>query len=67
MLSWQHGKLQAVAVIIGSTSMYWQNPEVQKSLITLMQINPDEISTQLQAQNIEFLDFVKMNYEKIYK
>lgn len=67
MLSKQHDKLQVVAVIIGSTSMYWQNSEVQKSLNMLMQIEPDEICSQLQAQNIEFLDFVKMNYEKIYK
>lgn len=67
MLLWQHSKLQAVAVIIGSTSMNWQNPEVQKSLNTLMQIDPDEIITQLQVQNIEFLEFVKTNYEKIFK
>ena len=66
MLSWQHDKLQAVAVIIGSTSMNWQNPEVQKSLSTLMQIDPGEIGAQLQVQNIEFLEFVKTNYEKIY-
>ncbi|KAB0669045.1 hypothetical protein F6V30_14515 [Oryzomonas sagensis] len=67
MLSWQHGKLQAVATIIGDASMNWQNPEVQKSLNMLMQIDPEEIFTQLQTQNIEFLEFVKTNYEKIFK
>lgn len=67
ILAWQHDKLQAVSVIIGSTSMNWQNPQVQKSLSTLMQIDPDEINSQLQAQNIEFLEFVSDNYKTIYK
>lgn len=67
MLERQHGRLQAVSVIIGSTSMYWQNPEVQKSLNSLMKIDPEEITSQLQTQNVEFLEFVRENYKEIYK
>lgn len=67
MLARQHDRIQATCFIIGSTSLYWPNPEVQKSLNALVQIDPVEIKTELGAQNIKYLEFVKENYEKIYK
>lgn len=67
MLKWQHDRIQALCYMIGSPSLYWRNPEVQKSLSKVIQLDTEEIKKEIEAYNVIFLTFVKENYEKIYK
>ena len=67
MLTWQHDRIQALCYLIGSASLNWRNPKVQESLSKVIQLDPEEIKKEIEAQNVRFLTFVKENYEKIYE
>jgi len=67
MLTWQYDRIQALFYLIGSASLNWTNPKVQESLSKVIQLDPEEIKKEIEAQNVKFLTFVKENYEKIYK
>lgn len=67
MLKWQHDRIQALCYMIGRPSLYWINPEVQKTLSKVIQLDPEEIKKEIEEYNVIFLTFVKENYEKIYK
>ena len=44
MLLWQHNRLQAVASVIGSQHMNWNNPEVMKSIESMLTVEPDSVN-----------------------
>lgn len=67
MLAWQHERIQALGYIIGNPSLNWENPEVQKTLSQVIQLDPEEIRRQLGEHNTVFLIFVKENYRRIFK
>lgn len=67
MLTWQHDRIQPLCYLLGSPSLNWRNPEVQKLLSEVIQLDHEEINKELREQNVRFLTFVKGNYEKIYK
>jgi len=67
MLTWQHDRIQPLCYLIGSPSLNWRNPEVQKLLSQIIQLDHEEIKNEIEAQNVRFLTFVKENYKKIYK
>jgi hypothetical protein len=67
MLTWQHERIQALCYIIGNPSLYWQNPEVQKTLSKVIQLDPEEIRRELGEHSVIFLTFVKENYRSIFK
>lgn len=66
MLLWQHQRLQAVASIIGSTNLYWNNPEVMKAIENMLTVDPADVQAHLQKHNVEYINFVNENYRKIY-
>jgi len=67
MLTWQHERIQALCYIIGNHSLNWENPEVQRTLSKVIQLDPKEIGRQLGEYNTTFLIFVKENYRRIFK
>ncbi len=67
MLTWQHERIQALCYIIGSPSLNWENPEVQKTLSKVIQLDHEEIRRELGDYNVMFLTFVKENYRNIFK
>lgn len=66
MLLWQNQRLQVVASIIGSTTLYWKNPEVMKGIDNMLTVDPVDIEAQLQQHNVEYINFVNENYRNIY-
>jgi len=66
MLLWQNQRLQVVASIIGSTNLYWKNPEVMKAIENMLTVDPVDVEVHLQKHNVEYINFVNENYRKIY-
>ena len=66
MLTWQHDRIQALCYMIGSENLYWKNPKVQESLSKVLLLDSEEIKKGIEEQHVNFLAFVKENYEKIY-
>jgi hypothetical protein len=66
MLLWQFQRLQVVASVIGSDSMNWNNPEVQKSIVNMNSVQVDDVQKHLQDQHVKYLGFAKANYHAIY-
>ena len=67
MLTWQHDRIRALCYVIGRPSLNWENPEVQKTLSKIIQLDPEEIKRELGEYNVTFLTFVKENYKNIFK
>lgn len=67
MITWQHERIQALCYVIGNPSLNWENPEVQKTLSKVIQLDPEEISRELKEYNVLFLTFVTENYSTIFK
>ena len=66
MLLWQHNRLQAVAAVIGSQNMNWDNPEVMKSIENMLTVDPDSVDQYITQSNLKFIGFVNENYTEIY-
>lgn len=66
MLLWQHERLQVVAIVIGSTTMNWDHPDVQKSIDSMLTVNPEDIKVQMAEQYNKYIKFVAENYRAIY-
>jgi len=67
MITWQYERIQALCYIIGSGSLNWRNPEVQKSLSKVISLDSGDIEKQIKEQHVKFLIFIKDNYKAIYK
>lgn len=65
-LTWQFGRMEALAAMIGSPSMNWNNTEVANHLQKVIAISADEIVTQVEADNVSMLEFVREAYERLY-
>lgn len=66
MLLWQHERLQVVASVIGSTTMNWDHPDVQKSIDNMLTVTPEDIEVHMAKQNKKYIKFVTENYRKIF-
>ncbi len=67
MLTWQHDRIQALCVMIGRPYLNWYNTEVQETLEKVIQLDAETIKKDIDTYSVQFLTFVKDNYEKIYK
>ncbi len=65
-LTWQFGRMQALAAFIGSSTWYWQNPEIITHLKKLMEIEPEEIQQHLDRDVAVVHGFVRDAYTRIY-
>lgn len=63
----QHERLQAVATVIGSTSMNWDNPDVQESIESMLKVTPEDIEVHMAKQNKKYIEFVAENYRAIFQ
>lgn len=63
----QHDRLIAVVNMISNQSLYFENPEIQKTLAKVLSQEPEEMENHLKEQNILLLEFARKNYAKIYK
>lgn len=66
MLTWQFSRMQALAAFIGSSTWYWQNPEIIAHLKKLMEIEPEEISKHIDENVAAVHAFVRAAYGRIY-
>jgi hypothetical protein len=60
-------RLAALAAMISSVTMNFDNPMVQASLRKILTIDPDQMGGELERQHVEFLAFAKEAYAEIYK
>jgi hypothetical protein len=65
-LVWQLDRLEAFSSILGSTSLNWDNAEVQRHLMDVVAIDQDEMRKIIQASNVEILEFASKTYKRIY-
>lgn len=66
MLAWHFDRIEAFMAFIGTTSQYWENPEVLRQLKNMMAIDPDEIRQSIKDNNVALLKFVSAAYQRIY-
>lgn len=64
MLVWSYNQLQAFGGIIHSPSLNWENPRVQEMLNSLPKFDANRISTNLEQQNKEIMEFAKEAYRR---
>ncbi len=65
MLTWSHGQIEAVAMIIGNAHLNWANETVQQALDDIMTVKSHSIRENLEKHNGIFLEFVKQNYQSL--
>ena len=66
MLLWQHKRLQAVALMVGSTCSNWDHPIVQQSIENMLTVQPEDIDNDLKGHDVAFIEFINKNYKHIY-
>lgn len=65
-LAQQFDRMQAFASIVGSPTLNWDNPEVERRLKNIMDIEPDDIRRHIQESNVAALEFASETYARIY-
>ncbi len=63
-LTLQLRRIQHFAIMLRG-SWYWQNPEVRKGLVTVMEVSGD-IEQQMTNNNIVVLEFARRTYARLY-
>lgn len=66
-LTWQFGRVQALASFIHSSTWYWQNPEIIEHLKKLMEIDHEDIAKHLDDNTVAVHAFLRDAYERIYR
>lgn len=66
MLVWHFDKLEAFTAFVGSTNMYWSNPQIQKSLKDLIAIDTDAMIKNMQENDVALITFARATYAEIY-
>jgi hypothetical protein len=66
MLAWHHGRIASFHSIICSPTWNWENPEVRSLLEKVMEIEPDDINTDMGVQSVAVIEFARDTYERIY-
>jgi hypothetical protein len=68
MITHQVDKLEALAALISTSSMNWENPIARQALEKVFRaIDVDVLRKELETQHLEFLAFAKDAYAQIYK
>lgn len=66
MLTWQFDRIEAFTAIVGSTTLYWENQEVLGRLKDMIELDPEDIRSHLEKNNVAVLEFAQTAYEQIY-
>lgn len=56
MLTWQQGRLQVVATMLGDAHLNWENTEVKGMLSKMFAITPEDIAIHQNENEVKFLD-----------
>lgn len=65
MLAWSLNQIEAVAGMIGSVNLNWQNVKIQQTLSKIMTVDEESIRENIKTQNVIFLKFIKQNYQTL--
>lgn len=66
MLAWQFNRVQSLAVVVGSPSWNWENPEVLKLLNDVLKIDSIDIRTSIVSSNVAIIEFSRNIYKQLY-
>lgn len=66
VLTWHFDRIEAFMAIIGSPTWNWEHPEVLTHLKDIMAIDPDDIRSSIQENNVALLEFASQAYKQIY-
>lgn len=66
MLVWQFERIEALAGIVGSPTFNWEHPEVQRSLTSVLTVEPEDIRKHINENNMTVLNFARETYARIY-
>ena len=67
IITFQYNRIQYLRYIIGTPTLYWNNPEIQEALSKVIHLDPNDIEKQIKEQKVKILNFVDDNYKTIYK
>jgi hypothetical protein len=65
-LTWHFNRMEAFGAYIGTSSWYWQNPDVIKGLKGIMSIDPWEIRPAIEVSHGKLIEFARAAYKRIY-
>jgi hypothetical protein len=66
MLARQFDRIEAFAAIVGSTTLNWKHPEVQRSLKNALTVEENDLRKQVGDNNVAVLEFARETYARIY-
>jgi hypothetical protein len=66
LLTWQFDRMESFMTIIGSPTLYWDNPEVLRVLKNMIALDPEEIRKSLEDNNVAVLEFAQSVYNRLY-
>lgn len=66
MLAWQFDRIEAFAAIVGSPTLNWKHPEVQRSLQNVLTVEENDLRKHVAENNVAVLDFARDTYARIY-
>ena len=66
MLAWQFDRIEAFAAIVGSPTLNWENPEVQRSLQNVLTVDEKDLRKHVAENNVIVLDFARETHARIY-
>jgi hypothetical protein len=66
MLTWEFDRIEAFASIVGSPTLNWEHPEVQRSLQGILTVAPADVRKHLGDNNVAVLEFAQEIYRQMY-
>ena len=67
LLTWHFDRIEAFATVIGSSSVNWDHPEVQKQLRIAMDMDPSEMRGSIAEKHADLLEFAVDTYNEFYR
>ncbi|MFA0192232.1 hypothetical protein [Vibrio lentus] len=66
LIVWQHDRMQAFAMTLGSSNMKWENPIVIKSVENSLSITAENIEEHINKNYSDLLRYITKTYKSIY-
>lgn len=66
MLAWQFDRIEAFAAIVGSPTLNWEHPEVQRSLQNVLTVEEKDLRKHVAENNVIVLEFARETHARIY-
>ena len=59
LITWQFDRVQALAVVIGQSTLNWENPKVCEVVDEALSIEGEDAKTSLDEGSVKLLEFVQ--------